>query len=151
VPDLPGYIGALVDTNPDPFPGPSLVAADVLTAVKTVDGAGSGLDADLLDGTEAAGFAPVVHTHPSSTAVTAVDRTLATTDEVVIVTAASKTMTLYTAAGNTGRRVIIKNASVGTCVVDGHLAETIDGTATITVASSDAVEIVSDGTNWRVV
>jgi hypothetical protein len=32
-------------------------AADVLTKVKTVDGTGSGLDADLLDGNEAAAFA----------------------------------------------------------------------------------------------
>lgn len=31
-------------------------AADVLTKVKTVDGAGSGLDADLLDGVQASGF-----------------------------------------------------------------------------------------------
>lgn len=32
----------------------TLVAADVLTAIKTVDGTGSGLDADLLDGQEGA-------------------------------------------------------------------------------------------------
>jgi len=34
-------------------------AAEILTAVKTVDGTGSGLDADLLDGNEAAAFVPV--------------------------------------------------------------------------------------------
>lgn len=38
-------------------------AAEILTAVKTVDGAGSGLDADLLDGNEAAAFATAGHNH----------------------------------------------------------------------------------------
>lgn len=38
-------------------------AADVLTKIKTVDGAASGLDADLLDGLNAAAFALVAHVH----------------------------------------------------------------------------------------
>lgn len=38
-------------------------AADVLTKIKTVDGAGSGLDADLLDGLSSADFATSSHTH----------------------------------------------------------------------------------------
>jgi len=38
-------------------------AAEILTAIKTVDGAASGLDADLLDGNEAAAFAVAAHTH----------------------------------------------------------------------------------------
>jgi hypothetical protein len=38
-------------------------AAEILTAVKTVDGAGSGLDADLLDGLHASAFALASHAH----------------------------------------------------------------------------------------
>ncbi len=38
-------------------------AADVLTKIKTVDGAASGLDADLLDGNHASAFAASSHTH----------------------------------------------------------------------------------------
>ena len=38
-------------------------AAEILTAIKTVDGAGSGLDADTLDGNQASAFALVSHTH----------------------------------------------------------------------------------------
>lgn len=38
-------------------------AAEILTAIKTVDGAGSGLDADTLDGNHASAFALVSHTH----------------------------------------------------------------------------------------
>lgn len=41
-------------------------AAEILTAVKTVDGTGSGLDADLLDGNEATAFATSSHTHTES-------------------------------------------------------------------------------------
>ena len=38
-------------------------ANDVLTKIKTVDGAGSGLDADLLDGNQASAFS-LAHSHP---------------------------------------------------------------------------------------
>ena len=38
-------------------------AAEILTAIKTVDGSGSGLDADTLDGNHASAFALASHTH----------------------------------------------------------------------------------------
>ena len=38
-------------------------AAEILTAIKTVDGAGSGLDADLLDGNQASAFSLTSHNH----------------------------------------------------------------------------------------
>ena len=38
------------------LPSASYTAADVLTKIKTVDGAGSGLDADLLDGVQGSGY-----------------------------------------------------------------------------------------------
>jgi hypothetical protein len=41
-------------------------AAEILTAVKTVDGAGSGLDADTLDGVDSAGFAAASHNHDAT-------------------------------------------------------------------------------------
>ena len=44
----------------------SYAASDVLTKIKTVDGNGSGLDADLLDGQHANSFAPVSHNHTTS-------------------------------------------------------------------------------------
>lgn len=40
-----------------------LTTANLLTLIKTVDGSGSGLDADLLDGYDASAFAAAVHTH----------------------------------------------------------------------------------------
>jgi hypothetical protein len=41
----------------------ALAPLDILNSIKTVDGAGSGLDADFLDGISSAGFAASVHTH----------------------------------------------------------------------------------------
>lgn len=42
-------------------------AAEILTAIKTVDGSGSGLDADTLDGVDSTGFAAVSHDHAFTT------------------------------------------------------------------------------------
>ena len=41
-------------------------ASEILTAIKTVDGSGSGLDADLLDGQHATAFAAASHSHAIS-------------------------------------------------------------------------------------
>lgn len=50
-------------------------AGAILTAIKTVDGPGSGLDADLLDGNEAAAFAASSHAHGNITSAGAVGST----------------------------------------------------------------------------
>ena len=42
-------------------------ASEILTAIKTVDGAASGLDADLLDGNHASAFATSGHSHSDAT------------------------------------------------------------------------------------
>lgn len=44
----------------------SMTGADILQALLPVDGAGTGLDADLLDGLEASAFALAAHTHTAS-------------------------------------------------------------------------------------
>lgn len=44
----------------------SMSASDILAQIVTVDGASSGLDADLLDGLEAAAFALAGHTHTAN-------------------------------------------------------------------------------------
>jgi hypothetical protein len=48
----------------------TLVASEVLAALLTVDGSGSGLNADLLDGAHAAAFATAAHTHEEDSAAT---------------------------------------------------------------------------------
>jgi len=55
----------------------SYTASDVLTKIKTVDGSGSGLDADLLDGQEASAFQTVAAPNaPSITSTTVVNETI---------------------------------------------------------------------------
>jgi len=55
----------------------SYTAADVLTKIKTVDGSGSGLDADLLDGQHASAFQTVAAPNsPSITSTTVVNETI---------------------------------------------------------------------------
>jgi hypothetical protein len=44
----------------------ALSPTDILESIKTVDGAGSGLDADFLDGVSSSGFAAAAHIHPQT-------------------------------------------------------------------------------------
>lgn len=53
----------------DPGDDATVTAADVLSKLKTVDGSGSGVDADLLDGKHAADFALAGHSHTGNVLV----------------------------------------------------------------------------------
>ena len=55
-PDSDGNVSITVSSG-------AMSGADILTALSTVDGANSGLDADKLDGMEASSFATASHTH----------------------------------------------------------------------------------------
>lgn len=66
--------------------------------------------------------------------------------------ASNRTVTLPTAADNTGRIISIKkvDSGAGTCIVDGEGAETIDGSATYTLFNEEeAVTLHCDGTTWH--
>ena len=65
--------------NPHNVTAAQIGASDILTELKTVDGAGSGLDADLLDGQHASDFAAASHTH--SDATTSVSGFMSATDK----------------------------------------------------------------------
>lgn len=58
----------------------SITADEVLTKIKTVDGANSGLDADTLDGVHANGFATADHTHSNYATVSALETLSETVD-----------------------------------------------------------------------
>ncbi len=72
----------------------------------------------------------------------------AQTDYVYFVTGTT-TLTLPTAVGNLNRYTV-KSIS-GTTVVAGDGVETIDGTNTIGIANEDSVDLISNGTEWKVV
>jgi len=63
-----------------------------------------------------------------------------------------QTINLFTAAGNTGKVLYIKNISDYEVVIDGNSTETIDGSETLSIIlKNTSVSIVSDGTNWVII
>jgi hypothetical protein len=71
----------------------------------------------------------------------------AAVDYVYFVT--NTTLTLPTAVSNTNRYTV--KCISGTCVVDGDGAETIDGSANITIQVEDSVDLISNNTEFKVV
>jgi len=71
----------------------------------------------------------------------------AVTDYVFFIT--NTTLTLPTAVSNTNKYTV--KCISGTCVVDGAGVETIDGTANITIAVEDSVDLISNNTEFKVV
>lgn len=83
------------------------------------------------------------------------DYTLTVTDTAISVDAsgAARTITLPDAAGNTGRLFRVKkiDSSVNAVIIDGDGADTIDGAATYSLtAQYQAVDLISNGTNWLI-
>ena len=72
------------------------------------------------------------------------------TDDVVLCTG-TFTVTLPTAVGIAGKAYYIKNVSTGVVTLDGAGSETMDGETTLTLSDDDSVEVVSDGSNWRII
>ena len=75
--------------------------------------------------------------------------------ETILMTtgASTRTVTLPTAADNTNRQITVKkvDSGVGTVIIDGEGAETIDGATTHTIYSQyGRVTLVCDGTSWHI-
>ncbi len=73
----------------------------------------------------------------------------ANTDYVYFV-AGAHTVSLPAASGNTNRYTI-KNTHSANITIDTVGSETIDGTASIEIAPEESVDIISDGTNFRII
>lgn len=81
--------------------------------------------------------------------------TATTADNVILCddTSGSLTITLYAAASNAGRQLMIKktNSSSNTVTIDGNASETIDGATTQVLRElNESILIVCDGSNWRI-
>lgn len=77
--------------------------------------------------------------------------TATTSHDILEATANSFTVKLYTAVGNSGKVIRIKNSGTGTVTIaDGDaVTETIDGASTYVLSKRyDSVELASNGTNW---
>lgn len=94
--------------------------------------------------------------HPLAVVAVTADYTALDQDLVVLANATSGviTVTLPTAKGREGRRIIVKktDASGNAVTIDANGSETIDGATTVPLSSQYATrEMVSDLTNWHVV
>lgn len=82
--------------------------------------------------------------------------TATTADDVILVSASggSWTLSLYTAVGNSGRRIRIKRTDqtlANQVTIDANGTETIDGSLTRKLSTQyEEYEIVSDGSNWHI-
>lgn len=78
--------------------------------------------------------------------------TATTDDDVILCTSGTFTVTLYTAVGNAGKRIEIKNTGSGQITIDADGSETIDGAATLGPFDQYfSYSLVSDGANWIIV
>lgn len=85
---------------------------------------------------------------PSCTLRSVSSSDTATTADCQIHATGTYTQVLYTAVGNSGKKLSLKNAGVGNITVDGNASETIDGQLTWPVGPNQSLDIYSNGTNW---
>jgi len=89
---------------------------------------------------------------PTPTVVTKTTTyTILTSDDIIICTSGTFTVTLPTAVGATGDMYRVKNSGAGIITLDGDGTETIDGVVTQTINQYDSFSVVSDGSNWVIV
>jgi len=126
---------------------PALIPSEVLDAVKTVDGASSGLDADLLDGQHGSYYA----TAASVTAIAALDPVLTLTGDVT----GSATFTnlgnatLTAVVADDSHNHVISNVDGLQAALDSKLnltGGTISGTLTLDNGGSSTTSLVMKGT-----
>ncbi len=114
------------------LPSASYTAADVLSKLLTVDGTGSGLDADLLDGQSAAAFAAASHTHAQSEVT-----------GLVAALAAKLDASSYTAADVLSKLLTVDGAASG---LD---ADTLDGVSSAGFAAASHSHAIADVTGLQ--
>ncbi|HXG88761.1 MAG TPA: hypothetical protein VNJ02_10530 [Vicinamibacterales bacterium] len=100
--------------------------------------------------TKGAGADPVLG-FPNVRTLTSISAayTALTTDDIIAVTAGTFTLSLYAAAGNSGRALTIKNIGGGVVTVDANGAETIDGATTLGLLQYASATMFCDGSNWH--
>jgi len=76
--------------------------------------------------------------------------TVLVTDRLIECSAADKTITMFTAVSNAGHEIIVDNSSSGDVTVACYGAETIEDEITQVIPSNSAMNIFSNGTNWRI-
>jgi hypothetical protein len=60
-------------------------------------------------------------------------------------------ITLDTAVNISGKQYVIKNSGNGVITLNTTSSQTIDGNLSITLTQNETVEVISDGSNWKIV
>lgn len=82
---------------------------------------------------------------------TAVDYAALPTDEMIVVTASAKIVTLPTAVGIKGKRYTVKLTVAGITTIATTSAQTIDGAADCIISGQFSyLRVISDGANWLI-
>jgi hypothetical protein len=108
-------------------------ASEILTAIKTVDGAGSGLDADLLDGQQATAFATAAQGALADSALQSGDNISELTNDAGYSTT---TGTVTSVAATAGTGISVSGSPI-----------TSSGTLTITNTAPDQTVVLTEGSN----
>lgn len=77
--------------------------------------------------------------------------TITASDHTVDCTSGTFTVTLPTAVGCQGRIYVVKNSGAGTITLDADGSETIDGSASLSLAATNCYTVQSNGANWIIV
>ena len=138
--DQQGRITAAANGSASP------TANEILTSLKTVDGTGSGLDADLLDGQEATAFAAASHTHTASN-ITDFDTEVSNNTAVAANTAKVSNAThTGDVTGATALTLATVNSNVGSFT---NADITVNAKGLITAASSGSSNVSKYTTDWQ--
>lgn len=113
-----------------------MTADEILTALKTVDGSGSGLDADKLDGKEAADFAAANHNHDSAYAPKTHTHAQYLTEDDVDLSGYATTSAMNTALAGKSDTTHNHNA-VYAPIAHTHTMENVTGLATALAGKSN--------------
>ena len=74
--------------------------------------------------------------------------TATTANSTIEISGGTFTLTLYTAVGNSGRTIYIKNSGSGIVTVDANASETIDGQLRRPLGTFEDLLLQSNGANW---
>lgn len=109
-------------------------ASDILSKMTSVDGAGSGLDADLLDGSQASDFAASTHGHAAATTDAA--GFMSTTDKTKLdgIATGAQVNTITSVNSKTGA-VVLTATDVGAIATTG-ISDPLDGQVLLYNAAS---------------
>lgn len=99
---------------------------------------------DDITGETANAFGSSVQDISSNTAITTAQQ-----NSILVCTSSPTLSLLSSATAGQGFVFTVKNNGTGTVTIDPNASETIDGSATKTVAAGYTVLVVCDGTNWR--